>query len=255
MIRISDATVMQLTLRQKLAAEAVGTAILVFVGAGSIPLTAKLTHSDAIGSAELNTIAFAFAVAIFAAVYSIGHISGCHINPAVTVALFVAGRIDRTSAFGYVVAQLAGGTVGAVLILVLLLGNDPSSLGLGSVGWSASPGGPVPALASEAIGTAILVFTVFGAALDERAPRAFGGIVVGCVVFGLIVVIGPITGSALNPARQIGPMVIETIIGFAPAPDRIGQLWVYVVGPLSGGLGGAALYRFVGEQRTPAVRV
>ncbi len=90
------------TLTQKLTAEAIGTAILVFIGAGSVPLTVFLTGANPFGSAELSTISFAFAFAIFAAVYSVGHISGCHINPAVTIALLATRKIDSTTAIGYI---------------------------------------------------------------------------------------------------------------------------------------------------------
>ena len=121
------------TLSQKLTAEAIGTAILVFIGAGSVPLTVFLTagagHTGIDGTAGLSTISFAFAFAIFAAVYSVGHISGCHINPAVTIALLATRKIDGRTAGGYIVAQLVGAFIGAGLTLIILTGNDPATLG------------------------------------------------------------------------------------------------------------------------------
>src|SRR6185295_19733789 len=123
------------TLSQKLTAEAIGTAILVFIGAGSVPLTVFLTNSSdklAFGSAELSTISFAFAFAIFAAVYSVGHISGCHINPAVTVALLATRKIDAGTAAAYIVAQVVGAFIGAGLTLIILTGHDVVALGLGA---------------------------------------------------------------------------------------------------------------------------
>jgi hypothetical protein len=143
------------TLSQKLTAEAIGTAILVFIGAGSVPLTVLLTGSNPFGSAELSTISFAFAFAIFAAVYSVGHISGCHINPAVTIALFATRKIDATTAITYIGAQLVGAFIGAGLTLVILSGNDPATLGLGAVAVN-DKAGNVVGLAAEIIGTAIL---------------------------------------------------------------------------------------------------
>src|ERR1700674_4823366 len=122
------------TLPQKLTAEVIGTAILVFIGAGSVPLTLLLTGKNPFGSAELSTISFAFAFAIFAAVYSVGHISGCHIHPAVTVPLFATHKIDANTAISYIVAQIVGAFIGAALTLVILTGNDPRALGLGAVG-------------------------------------------------------------------------------------------------------------------------
>jgi len=239
------------TLTQKLTAEALGTAILVFIGAGSVPLTVFLTGNNPFGSAELSTISFAFAFAIFAAVYSVGHISGAHINPAVTIALAASRKIDWATAGYYIVAQLIGAVIGAALTLALLVGNDPAKLGLGSVGVNANAGLPVGVLA-EIIGTAVLVFTVFGAAVDGRAPGGFAGIVIGFIVYELIILVGPITGAALNPARQIGPVLLEAVIGFGKSGDRIAQLWVYIVGPIVGGLVGAGLYQFIGRQASEA---
>jgi glycerol uptake facilitator protein len=237
------------TLGQKLTAEALGTAILVFIGAGSVPLTLLLTGKNPFGSAELSTISFAFAFAIFAAVYSVGHISGCHINPAVTVALFATRKIDANTAISYIAAQIVGAFIGAVLTLVILTGNDPRALGLGAVGVNAGAGNVVGFLA-EVIGTGILVFTVFGAAVDGRAPAGFAGIVIGFIVYGIIILVGPITGAALNPARQIGPDVLGTLIG---AKSHLDQLWVYIAGPIIGGLLGAFAYEFIGHTRTVTV--
>jgi glycerol uptake facilitator protein len=237
------------TLSQKLTAEAIGTAILVFIGAGSVPLTVFLTGNQPFGSAELSTISFAFAFANFAAVYSVGHISGCHINPAVTIALLATRKIDTQTAAGYIAAQIVGAFIGAGLTLIILSGNDPAKLGLGAVSVNANAGMLI-GVAAEIIGTAILVFTVFGAAVDGRAPAGFAGIIIGFIVYGIIILVGPITGAALNPARQIGPDVLGTLIG---AKSNLSQLWVYIAGPIVGGLGGAFLYEFVGHVRTATV--
>ena len=237
------------TFSQKLTAEALGTAILVFIGAGSVPLTGLLTGTNPFGSAELSTISFAFAFAIFAAVYSVGHISGCHINPAVTIALLATRKIDSTTAAGYIGAQLVGAFIGAGLTLVILSGNNPAALGLGAVSVNGNAGNLV-GFAAEVIGTAILVFTVFGAAVDGRAPAGFAGIVIGFIVYGIIILVGPITGAALNPARQIGPEILGGLIG---AKTHLDQLWVYIAGPIAGGLVGAFLYEFIGHARTATV--
>ena len=234
------------TLAQKLGAEAIGTAILVFIGAGSVPLTLFLTGTNPFGSAELSTISFAFAFAIFAAVYAVGHISGAHINPAVTIALLATRRIDGRTAGAYIVAQVAGAFIGAALTLIILTGNDPASLGLGAVSVNANAGIGI-GVAAEVIGTAILVFTVFGAAVDGRAPGGFAGIVIGFIVYGIIILVGPITGAALNPARQIGPELLGGLIGATTHLDQL--LPVYVVGPVIGGLVGAFGYELVGHRQ------
>ena len=237
------------TLSQKLTAEAIGTAILVFIGAGSVPLTVFLTGKNPFGSAELSTISFAFAFAIFAAVYSVGHISGCHINPAVTIALLATRKIDAQTATSYIAAQIVGAFIGAALTLVILSGNDPAKLGLGAVSVNANAGILI-GVAAEIIGTAILVFTVFGAAVDGRAPAGFAGIIIGFIVYGIIILVGPITGAALNPARQIGPEILGGLIG---ATTHLDQLWVYIAGPIGGGLVGAFLYQYVGHTASATV--
>src|SRR3981081_234703 len=117
------------TLSQKLTAEVVGTATLGSIGVVSCPLTVFLTGNNPFGSAQLSTISFAFAFAIFAAVYSVGHISGCHINPAVTIALAATRKIDWSTAAAYVGAQLVGAVVGAALTYIILIGNNPATLG------------------------------------------------------------------------------------------------------------------------------
>jgi glycerol uptake facilitator protein len=238
---------------QKLTAEVIGTAILVFIGAGSVPLTAFLTAgaggTGIDGTAGLSTISFSFAFAIFAAVYAVGHISGAHINPAVTISLLLTRKIDGRTAGGYIVAQLVGAFVGAALTLIILTGNDPATLGLGAVSVNANAGLAV-GFAAEVIGTAILVFTVFGTAVSGKAPSGFAGLIIGFIVYGIIILVGPITGAALNPARQIGPELLGAAIG---ATTHFDQLWVYIAGPIVGGLIGAFLYQFVGQRRTETV--
>lgn len=237
------------TMAQKLTAEVVGTAILVFIGAGSVPLTVFLTAgaggTGIDGTAGLSTISFSFAFAIFAAVYSIGHISGCHINPAVTVSLLATRKIDGRTAGGYIVAQLIGAFLGATLTLIILQGNNPAALGLGAVSVNANAGLAV-GFAAEVIGTAILVFTVFGAAVSGKAPSGFAGLIIGFIVYGIIILVGPITGASLNPARELGPALLGQAIGATPVP--VEQLVVvYIFGSTIGALVGAFLYEFIGR--------
>src|SRR6476659_2697709 len=227
------------TLAQKLTAEAIGTAILVFIGAGSVPLTLLLTGRNPFGSAELSTISFAFAFAIFAAVYSVGHISGCHINPAVTISLLATRKIDGRTAGGYIVAQVIGAFLGASLTLIILQGNDPAALGLGAVSVNDKAGLAV-GFAAEVIGTAILVFTVFGVAVSGKAPSGFAGLIIGFIVYGIIILVGPITGASLNPARELGPAILGQAIGAKPVPlDQL--IVVYILGSTIGGVVGAVL--------------
>jgi glycerol uptake facilitator protein len=244
------------TLTQKLTAEVIGTAILVFIGAGSVPLTVFLTAgaggTGIDGTAGLSTISFSFAFAIFAAVYSIGHISGCHINPAVTIALLATRKIDGRTAGSYIVAQLIGAFVGAGLTLIILTGNDPAKLGLGAVSVNANAGLAV-GFAAEVIGTAILVFTVFGSAVSGKAPAGFAGLIIGFIVYGIIILVGPITGASLNPARELGPAILGQAIGATPVPvDQL--IVVYVFGSTIGGLVGGFLYEYIGREATATVK-
>jgi glycerol uptake facilitator protein len=238
------------TLAQKLGAEVVGTAILVFIGAGSVPLTvfvnggAGITPID--GTAGLSTISFSFAFAIFAAVYSIGHISGAHINPAVTISLLLTRKIDGRTAGSYIVAQLIGAFVGAALTLIILTGNDPATLGLGAVSVNANAGLAI-GFAAEVIGTAILVFTVFGTAVSGKAPAGFAGLIIGFIVYGIIILVGPITGASLNPARELGPAILGQAVGATPVPvDQL--IVVYIFGSTIGGVIGAFIYEFLGRE-------
>ncbi len=238
------------TMAQKLTAEAFGTAILVFIGAGSVPLTVFLTAgaggTGIAGTAGLSTISFSFAFAIFAAVYSIGHISGCHINPAVTISLLATRKIDPRTAGGYIGAQLVGAFLGAALTLIILQGNDPAALGLGAVSVNAKAGLAI-GFAAEVIGTAILVFTVFGAAVSGKAPSGFAGLIIGFIVYGIIILVGPITGASLNPARELAPAILGQAIGAAPVPvDQL--IVVYIFGSTIGGVIGAFLYEFIGRE-------
>ncbi len=243
------------TMSQKFVAEITGTAILVFIGAGSVPLTVFLTAgaggTGIAGTAGLSTISFAFAFAIVAAVYSVGHISGCHINPAVTIALLATRKIDSRTAGFYIVAQLIGAFVGAALTLIILTGNDPAKLGLGAVSVNANAGLAV-GFAAEVIGTAILVFTVFGAAVSGKAPAGFAGLVIGLIVYGIIILVGPITGASLNPARELGPAILGQAIGASAVPvDQL--VVVYIFGSTIGGTLGAFLYEFMGKEAPAAV--
>ncbi|TME21349.1 MAG: hypothetical protein E6I75_31140 [Chloroflexi bacterium] len=141
----------------------------------------------------------------------------------------------------------------SVLTLLVLIGNNPATLGLGSVSYNPATSGMLVAIVAEAIGTAILVFTVCGSAVDGRAPAGFAGIIIGFIVYGIIILVGPITGAALNPARQVGPLVVEGIIGYAKFAEHLGQIVVYLVGPVVGGLAGAFLFEYGGHHPTAEV--
>jgi glycerol uptake facilitator protein len=246
------------TLVQKLAAEFVGTGLLTLIGAGSvtaanfiagvkgpsgpvIPGTTISASGAPFSLADLGIISLAFGFIIVAMVYAIGRVSGCHINPAVTIALAATGRVGWVTAAEYIVAQYLGALVGALGIVAMFgtVAAQDSILGVTHFGPNISP---LQAIGAEAIGTAILVFTIFGVAVDGRAPAGWAGLVIGLIVAGIIFVVGPVTGAALNPARALGTTLIQAWYGGTAFYD---QIYVYIIGPVVGGLIGAFAYLFI----------
>jgi len=218
---------------RKYAAELVGTFVLVFGGVGSAVLA-----GDKIGALG---IALAFGLALLAMVYTIGPISGCHINPAVTLGLLLTRKIGRRDAAGYVVAQVLGAIVAAGVLLVIAKGTpagyDQAAAGFGANGYGAhSPGGygAGATFVMEVVLTALLVFTVLGAT-DVAAPVGFAGLAIG-LALTLIHLVGiPVDNTSVNPARSIGPALF--VGGWALA-----QLWLFVVAPLLGAVLAAGVY-------------
>jgi glycerol uptake facilitator protein len=226
------------SLAQRWLSEAIGTGFLVFIGAGSIPATLILGNAGKVpfSMADLGMISFAFMLVIVGMVYALGHISGCHINPAVTVALAATGKFPWREVPGYVIAQVVGATAGA-LAIVGTLGKTAADLGLGMTTY----GDTTPfarATFAEFIGTALLVFVVFGV-IDGRASAGWAGLAIGSIVFAIIIVVGPATGASLNPARYIGPMFASEMFG---ETVKWSQLPAYYIGELVGAVAGAAAY-------------
>ena len=240
----------QPTLVQKLGAEVLGTALLTLIGAGSVTatLTVEGANKTPFTEADLGVISFAFAFIIMALVYTIGKVSGCQINPAISIALSLTGRQGWADTAMYVVSQFVGGILGALGIVALFGTTAATNSILGVTSYGAST--PViQALFAEAIGTFILVFTVYGIAVDPRAPAGWAGLVIGLIVAGIIFVVGPVTGSSLNPARSFGPVLIQALFGGKAFFD---QYWVYVVGPVVGGALGAFAYDFLASPKATA---
>ena len=215
-------------------AEFIGTFVLVFGGCGSAVLA-----GDKIGFAG---VALAFGLSLLAMVYTIGHVSGCHINPAVTLGLLISKKMERRYALGYWVAQILGAIVAAACLLVIAKGTpngyDPSVLGFAANGYGAhSPGqyGLVAAALTEIILTFFLVLTVIGAT-DLKAPVGFAGIPIGFVLVLIHLVGIPVTNTSVNPARSIGPALF--VGGWA-----LQQLWLFVIAPLAGAVLAAVAYR------------
>ena len=213
-------------------AELFGTFVLVFCGCGSAVLAA-----DHIGYAGVSA---AFGLALLAMVYTVGPISGCHLNPAVTLGLTLSGKLKPERAVGYVVAQVAGGILAAAALLVIAGGTghyDAVASGLASNGYGErSPGrySMPAAFLTETLLTALLVLVILGST-DIAAPVGFAGVAIGLVLTLIHLVSIPVTNTSVNPARSIGPALFA-------GPEAIGQLWLFILAPLLGGALAAPIY-------------
>jgi len=234
---------------QRWLSEALGTGFLVFIGAGSIPATLILGNAGKVpfSMADLGMISFAFMLVIVGMVYALGHISGCHINPAVTVALAATGKFAWKDVPGYIAAQVVGAVAGA-LAIVGTLGKTASDLGLGMTAYGDSTPW-LRATFAEFIGTALLAFVIFGV-IDGRAVPGWAGLAIGSIVFAIIIVVGPATGAALNPARYVGPMLTGELFD---ATVKWSQLPAYFIGEFVGAIAGAFAYLTAARTRPATV--
>lgn len=228
---------------RRLLAEAIGTGILVLFGAGSVVAALTLGGGE-LDYAGLGMVAITFALAIALAIYAFGNTSGAHLNPAVTVSLAAVGRFPWPEVPAYIGAQLAGGVVGAALIWAAF-GGDAMDLGMGQTSI-ADGTNYLQAIVAEAIGTFLLVTAIMALAVDKRAPGGWAGLMIGLSVAAAILLIGPLTGGSLNPARTFGPLLVGTIGG---GDTFWGDLPAYVVGPLIGGVVAALAYDAVARPR------
>lgn len=238
---------------QKAVAEFLGTFSIIFFGAGAVVID-FLTAPDALKGGEYLAggalgmgalgwvgIALAHVAAVGLPIYVFGHVSGGHINPAVTAAFAALGRINPVPAVVYVIAQLAGGIV-AGLLFVAVRGTE--AVAIGGMGATA----PFPevtqlqAVGNEAIITFFLMLVIMAMAVDDRTPDQFAGLAIGLTIGMGIFATGNITGASFNPARTLGPYVTNTLFG---GPSLWQHAWIYVVGPTGGAILGGFLYEYV----------
>ncbi len=235
---------------QKLTAELLGTAFLVFVGVGSVPALALVRGDTPFTGADLGFISLSFALIVVVTVYVFGYVSGNHINPAVTLGLAVTGKFPWRLVAPYMIAQVAGAIIGAALIIGVM-GMAASDVGLGV----ASYGPQTPwfqAFFAEFVGTFLLVFGVFGV-IYRKAAAGWAGLAIGFVVFAAIIPVAPVPGASINPARTVGPMLVQQIAGGTVAWE---QLPVYVAAELLAGVVAALLFGVIAHtavDRAPAV--
>jgi glycerol uptake facilitator protein len=231
-------------LSRRLLTEAVGTGLLIVFGPGSV-VAALAIGGGQLNYAGLGIIALSFGLVVALVIYAFGTTSGAHINPAVTVSLAATRRFPWREVVPYVVAQLAGAVVGGLLVVAVF---GTRSAGLSHVGSVAfTPGIEYwRATLAEAVGTFLLLLAIMALAVDKRAPVGWAGLMIGLSVTCSIVVIGPLTGSAINPARMFGPWVASSLTG-GGAPWS--QAWAYVIGSLVGGCLAAFVYDLLARPR------
>ncbi len=225
-------------LTKKLTAEFIGTFWLVLGGCGSAVLAAGFPH---VGIGLLG-VALAFGLTVVTMAFAIGHVSGCHLNPAVTLGLVVGGRLPAKEMLPYWIVQVLGGIAAAWVLVFIAGGNgaDPLAGGLAANGFGDhSPGhySLAAGFVCEVVMTAIFLFVIMGAT-DKRAPSGFAPLAIGLALTLIHLISIPVTNTSVNPARSTGPAVF--VQGWALA-----QLWLFWVAPLLGGAIGALAYRYI----------
>jgi len=224
---------------KKYLAELIGTFALVFIGCGSAVIAGQ--YIGFLG------ISFAFGLSVLAMVYAIGDISGCHINPAITIAMLIAGKIKTKDAVVYIIAQCIGAVIAAGILFVIASGQSDYSLiinGLGQNGYgSLSPSGYslLACFIAEIVLTGLFLFVVFGSTSD-RAPKGFAGISIGLSLTFVHIVGIPITGTSVNPARSLGPAVFV-------GGEALSQLWLFWVAPIIASVIVAFIWKYIFEKK------
>ncbi len=221
-------------------AEFLGTFWLVLGGCGSAVLAAAFPD---VGIGLLG-VALAFGLTVLTMAYAIGHISGCHLNPAVSVGLWAGGRFPASQLLPYIVAQVVGAVVGAGVLYLIASGKAgfDVSAGFASNGYDAhSPGGYslLAALVSEVVMTMMFILVILGAT-DKRAPQGLAPIAIGLCLTLIHLISIPVTNTSVNPARSTG---VAVFVG----DWAVAQLWLFWVAPIIGAVLGAAIYRFIGS--------
>jgi glycerol uptake facilitator protein len=235
---------MERPLSSVMIAEAYGTFLLTFIGATSITVTNDAALFSAGPSLGLGFVGLAHGLALLAGIASVGSVSGAHFNPAVTLSVFSSGRLPRSRVPPYIVAQFIGATV-AALVELAMVGATAASLPGVYLG-STLPNGSLPmpvfaAVLAEIVGTMILAMTVLGSTDPDSSGMAWASSSIGLVLAAIIWALGAVSGASLNPARSFGPAVVSLLFDSTP----ILNYWIYVVGPILGGLLAAQLYKLI----------
>ena len=218
---------------KKYVAELIGTLFLVLIGCGSAVIAGQ--------QVGFLGISFAFGLTVLVMVYAIGPITGCHINPAITVAMLVAKKIGSRDAVGYIIAQCLGATIGAAILLLMASGKEGYAVaanGLGQNGYgmfSPHQYSLGACFIAEVVLTFLFLFVIFGAT-HASAPKGFAGIAIGLTLVLIHIVGIPITGTSVNPARSLGPALLV-------GGEALAQLWLFIAAPLIGGILAALVWK------------
>jgi aquaporin Z len=238
-------TTMTTTSTSKYIAELLGTLVLVLMGCGS----AVIAGADGTSGVGLLGISFAFGLSVVAMAYAIGHISGCHINPAITISMVVAGRMKSKEAVPYIIAQTVGAVLGAAILYIIHTNQPADKMGpwaLGSNGWGTGYLGEytlVAAFLAEFIFTFIFLLVILGSTSSKNINGGFAGLAIGLSLVLIHIVGIKITGVSVNPARSIGPAVFA-------GGAALSQLWLFIVAPILGGALAALVYNSLIEKPT-----
>lgn len=220
-------------MNKKLLAEMLGTMVLVLMGCG-----AAVFNGGAGSVAAVLTIAFAFGLSVVAMAYTIGGISGCHINPAITLGVWLSGRMPGKEAISYMIAQVVGAVIGSAILYAV-----SSPMGITATGANGyGDGMMVPVFIAEAVFTFIFVLTVLGTTAKENNAPKFAGLVIGLTLVLVHIVCIPISGTSVNPARSIAPALFA-------GGDALTQLWLFIVAPFVGAAVAALVWKKVLEVR------
>lgn len=213
---------------------------MVLLGCGSAVFAGGVADTVGAGTGTLG-VALAFGLSVVAMAYAIGGISGCHINPAITLGVWLSGRMRSTDAFMYMLFQIVGAIIGS-LILALLVSTGahggPTATGANMF----DSGEMVQAFLAEAIFTFIFVLVVLGSTDEKKGAGSLAGLAIGLTLVLIHIVCIPITGTSVNPARSIGPALIE-------GGQALSQLWLFIVAPFIGGAFSALVWKFIASEK------
>lgn len=231
--------ILNLEIMKKYLAEMIGTMVLVLMGCGSAVFAGSMADTVGAGVGTLG-VAMAFGLAVIAMAYTIGGISGCHINPAITLGVALSGRMSGKEAVNYIIFQIIGAFIGSAILYILVstgAHDGPTMTGSNSFG----EGEMLQAFVAETVFTFIFVLVVLGATDEKHGAGSLAGLAIGLTLILIHIVCIPITGTSVNPARSIAPAIFDGGVALS-------QLWLFIVAPLLGAACSAGVWRVLSSK-------